>query len=90
MTTAKVEHTDGGYTVTLRSGDWHSEFRRDVDGLAYRIIRSYTGSLVKRLPVSVDTFRDVLETAQQFVSAENAITRTLKKHRDAGVDITFK
>ena len=90
MATAKIEHTNGGYTVTLRSGDWHGEYFRDPTGQAFRIIRSHNGALVKQLPIPPTTFKDVLETAQDFVAAENLILRVLKRHRDAGVETTFK
>lgn len=78
MAAAKIIHTDSGTTVTMSSGDWHSEFRRDSDGSTFLVQRAYDGSVVQRHPVSADAFREALVVAQQFAAAENLITRTIK------------
>lgn len=79
MATAKVERDiNGGTTVTLKSGDWKSEFTKDRDGQTYMVQRNHDGALVKRYPVDRATYNEILVVAQQFAAAENLIDRTIK------------
>lgn len=78
VATAKVTRDAGGTTVVLTAGDWKAEFARDADGKTYMVQRAYDGALVKRHPVPAEAWREVLEAAQGYAAAENAVSRAIK------------